>query len=98
MIVRAICSTTKVVATPGHMVAAAAGELVILHGSTGTYFGLNSVGRRIWELLAIPTCAEQIASRIAAEFEVDSAVACTDTLGLLVDLLEQNLVGVLSED
>ncbi|HEY5958096.1 MAG TPA: PqqD family protein [Polyangiaceae bacterium] len=84
-------SSTSVVATSGHIVASVADEIVILHCTDNKYFGLNAVGRRIWELLSAPTTMAHIASVLAAEFEVDEAKAREDAEALVEELIESGL-------
>lgn len=45
-------------------------ELVLLDATTGRYFTLNNVGGRIWELLATPRSAKDLAQCLRAEYDV----------------------------
>lgn len=69
------------------------GETVIMHLASGTYFGLNPVGGRVWSLLedsARPIA--DICAVIAEEFEVPPSVVEGDVLSLAADLAANDLV------
>lgn len=68
------------------------GELVMLDLKSGTYFGMNEVGARIWEIL---TAGENIASAVetlTSEFAVDPSTVREDIESLLVQLAERDLI------
>jgi hypothetical protein len=67
-------------------------EGAILDLDTSTYYGLDSVGARIFELLQEPTPLETVLDKIVAEFEVDAPRAGTDLLALVAELIDRNLV------
>ena len=69
------------------------GELVVLNLSGGTYFSLDPVGTRIWQL--IQTCngrLEAVVPRLLEEFAVDEQRARVDLLTLVSTLKEHGLV------
>lgn len=68
-------------------------EYVLLHLESGTYFGLDRIGARFWEML------QQRASTIAVirdqllgEYDVTEARLEEDLLALASELLEHNLI------
>ena len=63
------------------------GEAVILSLRTGQYYGLNSIGARIWELLQVPNSAPAIEETILSEFEVEPD-ECHDQVSSFIRLLE----------
>jgi len=67
-------------------------ETVILHMEKGTYFGLDAVGARIWELLGSDTAMRDICDILAAEFGTRREVIEQDVKVLLDDLLANDLV------
>lgn len=70
-----------------------AGETVLLNLATGTYFGLNEVGGRVWHLLDTDGCTlAQVSEKVQAEFEVSGEEAEADLLALLGRLNEHGLV------
>jgi len=69
-----------------------AGEAVLLHLSTGTYFGLDSVGTRIWHRLAEYRSTEAIVPLLLQEFDVDERALRLDLEALVTQLLAQRLL------
>ena len=67
-------------------------ETVLLDLSTGIYFGLDGVGKRIWEIVADGKSAGQIIEIIADEYEVDDSRARTDVVEFLGELIERGLL------
>ena len=67
------------------------GEAVLLHLETGTYFGLNPVGTRIWQLIAEGYSLEQVLETLSGEYDVDRRVLETDLLELARQLCANGL-------
>ena len=67
-------------------------ETVLLDLSSGIYFGLDGVGKRIWESVDEGLSLGETAAVIAAEFEVDEAQAQADLIAFATDLLERGLL------
>lgn len=67
-------------------------ELVLLEVSSGTYFGLDPVGRRAWELTADGATLQQVFDAMLGEFEVDDATLERDLLLLFERLVESKLL------
>ena len=81
------------VTIPDHvMVRDLAGEAVVLHLGTGTYFGLDSVGTRIWHRLAERRSTEAIVPLLLQEFDVDEERLRSDLDALVTQLLAQRLL------
>jgi hypothetical protein len=68
------------------------GEAVLLDLSSGTYFGLNEVGTRVWQLAAADRDEAQIVAAIAAEYAADPTVIAADVAALLADLRTRRLI------
>jgi hypothetical protein len=68
------------------------GEGVVLNLATGTYFGLNPTGTRVWHLIQDGKATDDIVHAIVAEFDVSPETAATDVAALLVDLEAKGLV------
>jgi hypothetical protein len=69
-----------------------ADELVLLHLGSETYFSLDPVGTRMWELLAQGLAPRAMCEAIVAEFDVELPRVLDDARGLLADLLAHDLV------
>ena len=67
-------------------------ETVLLDLESGMYFGLEGVGKRIWESVADGNSLGEIAAIIAGEFEVEETQALTDLIAFASNLLERGLV------
>src|SRR3954453_10633167 len=75
-----------VVAAKGQMSCELAGEAVILDMESGTYFGLNEVGARVWSLIQEPRAVCDIQEVILREYEVEPERCGEDLDTLLRDL------------
>ena len=58
-------------------------ETVVLELKKGTYYGLNSVGSVIWELIQQPRSVEAVCSAIQQQYSVDSETCKRDVLRVL---------------
>ncbi|MFT5390086.1 MAG: hypothetical protein ACI8PT_000269 [Gammaproteobacteria bacterium] len=67
-------------------------EVVILDLANGAYFGLEAVGMRVWELLAVGTSVRAVLDVLLAEYDVDAQTCEQDLLALLQALVEKKLV------
>jgi hypothetical protein len=67
-------------------------EAVILNLATGTYFGLNSVGTRLWQLLAEHGSVEQVVAAFLAEYEVEESQLRQELGDLIQQLVQEGLV------
>ncbi len=67
-------------------------EAVILDLSRGIYFGLDPVGRRVWELLVEHNVIGDVIDSLVEEFDVERERAERDVLALVSTLLEKGLV------
>jgi len=74
-----------------------AGEAVILNLATGTYFGLDAVGTRIWQLIAEDWSREQVIAAMLAEYGVEEARLRRDLDDLLGKLRDKGLVTIDAE-
>lgn len=69
------------------------GGAVLLSTETETYYGLNSVGAKIWALLPAHESIESLCQALQQEYpEVDIATLVTDASELLDDLKKGGLV------
>lgn len=67
-------------------------ETVILHLGSGTYFGLDPVGSRIWEILAERQTPAAIRARMLQEFDVSPEVLEADIRSFLESLLQHGIL------
>lgn len=69
-----------------------AGEALLVHLGTGTYFGLDATGTRIWHLLAEHGAREKVVALMLQEFDVPEAQLRRDLDALVSQLLEKGLL------
>jgi len=82
----------KLVVPPDVMAREVGEELVILDLASGSYFGLDSVGTRIWQLLGAGMTPAATVDVLVAEYEVDRRQLEQDLLTLVEKLLGQGLL------
>ena len=69
-----------------------AGETVLLDLASESYFGLDEVGTRIWQLLQEGAGREQLIDTLLVEYEVERAELERDVGKLLDGLADAGLV------
>lgn len=74
------------------------GEAVILQLDSGTYFGLDEVGTRIWQLIEEHGAFGKVLEAMLAEYDVDRMRCEADLSDLLDQLREKQLIRVLHEE
>ncbi len=67
-------------------------EMVMMALESSRYYGLNRVGRRIWELLEEPTTVAALCARLVSEFDVAPERCADEVLGFLGSLIEDGTV------
>ncbi len=77
---------------PGVLVQQADEELVLLDVRAGTYFALNEVGARVWELCDGERSLEDILDLLGEEFDAPAEVIEKDVRDLLEELASDRLV------
>lgn len=68
------------------------GETAILSLSSGIYYGLDSIGSRIWDLIQKPITFAEIAAILAEEYDVDAGRAASDLRELCEKLANARLI------
>ncbi len=68
------------------------GELVVLDLEGGDYYGLDALGRRLWEGLTHGKSPAEVAAEVAADHEVALATVEADFTNLTKELLERKLL------
>ena len=71
-------------------------EVVILDLDSGTYFGLDPVGARIWELIEEGLVLSQVSEAILTEFDVSRDQLERDILSLVAALQDEKLLSIRS--
>ncbi len=68
------------------------GELVVLNFDSETYFGLDAIGARMWEVLSTSPTIEAGVQALLGEFDVDDARLRNDVATLLQRMVDGGLV------
>ena len=83
------------VTIPAQVMARTVGdEPVILDLASGTYYGLDPVGARIWQLMTEDQTLAQLCTVMLDEYEVAQEDIERDVLALVQTLLDKQLVSV----
>lgn len=78
---------------PKHVMARHVGdETVILNLETGVYFGLDSVGAQVWQLLAAGSSLAQICDALVEKYEVTREQLEADVRRLAQELQQSSLI------
>src|SRR5215472_7857996 len=70
------------------------GEAIILNLESGTYFGLDSVGTRIWSLLQEDGSLRRTFELLEQEYDVEPERLKADILRLVEELCSNHLLSV----
>jgi hypothetical protein len=73
-------------------------EVAILNSETGTYFGLDPVGSRIWCLMADGVAVDEVVATLLAEYTVDEQRVRSDLRELIDQLVERALVKISKDE
>ena len=68
------------------------GESVLLDLASESYFGLNEVGARVWELIDGTRSLDDIHRVLVAEYDADEAAVREDLARLTSELSERGLI------
>ena len=74
------------------------GELIAIRLSDGTYYSMEQVGTRAWELLEAGHEVSAIARTIASDYAVPADRVAGDLRGLLRELLAESLIVPAAEE
>jgi hypothetical protein len=67
------------------------GESVLLNLETGTYYGLDEVGTRVWQIFEETRSLRATRDRLLGEYETDAATLERDLLELARGLVDKGL-------
>ena len=83
---------TQLIVPPQVMSRQVDDETVLLDLKSGTYFGLDGVGKLIWEGVEGGSSLRETVKAIVSEYEVDPNRAETDVLEFADELVERGLL------
>ncbi len=70
------------------------GEVVILNLKDGVYYGLETVGARVWKLIQEPKTLKEILEILLQEYDVEPDRCARELQALLEDLAAKELIEV----
>jgi len=94
---KTLSANSRVVASPEQVSCDLSGEAAILSLKTSTYFGLNEVGARVWNLIKEPKTVNEIRDTLLEEYEVEPDRCEADLLELLNELAAKELIEIEDE-
>ena len=89
-----ITPATIVVAARDQLSTSVDGHVIIAGLGKGNYYGLDSVGARVWQLVQTPIAAHELGRMIREEYHVSAGRAEADLLELLDEMAGQGLIEV----
>lgn len=77
---------------PGNYIASEVdGELILIHGDTGSFFSIRDVGLEIWQLLDHSDELDRLCGQLVEEYEIE-AQDCSAQIGAFArELVEAGL-------
>lgn len=89
-----ISDTTIIRATRHQVSGKISDDSVILDLNAGIYYGVNSLGSKVWELVQEPCAVGKIVEALLADFEVEHGRCLHDLLEFLADMESRGLIVV----
>jgi PqqD family protein of HPr-rel-A system len=86
--------STIVCQDPAPLKATVDDEVMLMNTESGFYYGLNSVGSRIWERIAQPATVQEICATLLDEFDISPEQCQKECLHFLGMLLERGLIRI----
>ena len=89
-----ITTATTVVASKDQVFCDLAGEAAILNLKNSVYYGLDTIGARIWTLVQTPIAVAAVRDAILSEYDVEQTQCERDLLDLLGKLAAEGLITI----
>nr|WP_290701654.1 lasso peptide biosynthesis PqqD family chaperone [Halomonas sp. UBA3074] len=70
-------------------------EVVMMSADQGQYYGLSSVGGRIWELTEDPITISDLVQKLCEDYDVEAAECANDTLPFLDSMVKAGLIHII---
>ncbi|MEY8096914.1 PqqD family protein [Falsihalocynthiibacter sp. S25ZX9] len=83
---------TKLERSPHAVCSKVGEETVILHLENGTYYGLDSLGTRVWELLEKGTTVPEICNALLPKYKVSAGILNADITAFVLEMRSHDLV------
>ncbi len=73
------------------------GETIMMSIENGEYYGLNSIGSRIWQLLQSTKTVSEICDAVLPDYDVTPEQCAQDVLNFLNRMAEKGVVKIVTE-
>lgn len=93
-----IVFSSKFIVPDTTLIQESSGEAVILGLASESYYGLNSVGTRMWNALINADSIQEAYDKLSAEFDVDQTTLRSDMEAFIADLIESQLIQISGHD
>lgn len=67
-------------------------DVIIMNMESGKFYGLDDIGRSVWEFIAQPRPVHEVCEHLLAEYEVDRETCEASLLKLVESLVDARLV------
>ncbi len=67
-------------------------DLVMMDEAQGVYFGLNSIAKSVWQLLATPKTIPELIKNLTDHYEIDAVQCQADLTPFLLSCVDNNLI------
>ena len=74
------------------------GETVLMSLTQAAYFGLDSTGQIIWNMISKPCRVGDLCDQLVAEYDVERSIIELDVFDFLNELNKEGLVQVVSQN
>jgi hypothetical protein len=89
-----LTDTTSITARPDQISSDLEGETILLHMTSGLYYGLNDVGVKIWGLIQTPQTLASLRQTLLDEYEVSAEECDRELKELLTNLSQADLISL----
>ncbi|MBK9316707.1 MAG: PqqD family protein [Acidobacteria bacterium] len=86
--------TSRVIQSPETLINVIEGESVLLNLNNESYYGLDEVGTRMWELLTTSESIQAAYDQLLDEYEVEAETLRRDMQNLISKLFDQGLLEI----
>ena len=88
---------TKIVRADSVITAEMDDEIVMMSLEKSSYFGLDAIGSKIWQLIEAPTRVADLCDQLTREFDVEQEQCATDVLTFLNELHQNDIIRVVAQ-
>lgn len=87
-------SRTVITARPDQISSTLDEETIVLQLKSGTYYGLNKIGTRIWNYIQSPKSVGEVRETLLSEYEIEIEKCDQELQNLLEQLYSEGLIQI----